>query len=136
MQDNSIDITDPVAGVSLVVVSRHEEQLNRSTYITPTHTPSNRGMVQLYRTPSKRAGSYLGTSKTMVKVTNDTTVPNADGSGNVVTPIIMELSASVPVGTSEADRELALKTLVGFFFDETTTVLTDHGTSLQATLEI
>lgn len=136
MQNNSITLRDLPTGSILKEYTRHEETLNRSTYIGSDHTLASRDTLQLYRTPAKRAGQYLGSAKSSVKATYDVAVPNADGSGNVTSPVIMELSASVPVGTNDADRALVLNTLMAFFFNSSGSEFTSDGSSLQSILEI
>jgi hypothetical protein len=84
--------------------------VNRSTYgeeIThtggATHTDAMRNQVQFYRTYAKRSGSSRGSFKGAVKFTRDVAVDNADGSGQIVLPALLEISTSLPVGMSHAE---------------------------------
>jgi hypothetical protein len=90
--------------------TRLEETVNRSTYgETESHTGghvhsvSMRNQLQFYRTYPKRSGSSRGAAKLTAKWTRDIEVPNADGSGNIVLPLIGELSFSIPVGASHEE---------------------------------
>lgn len=106
MQPNTITLAVDVTNTSTPVdqeYSRTEEQLNRSTYRGPGNTLQSRNILQFYRTPPKRSGNYLGSAKVALKFTQDVSVPNADGSGNVVSPLIAEVAMSIPVGTSTAE---------------------------------
>lgn len=75
------------------------ESINRSTYTVDTeHTLTSRSLLQFYRTYAKRSGNSRGASKSAVKLTRDVSVPNADGTGNIVAPLIIEVSISCPIG--------------------------------------
>jgi hypothetical protein len=83
------------------VLRRHEETINRTTYVDDTtHSVASRDQVQFYRTFPKRAGSSRGSSKCAVKFTRDVLVPNASGDGDIVLPLIGEVTFSIPVGVS------------------------------------
>lgn len=106
MQANNITLSVDVANNSTLVdqaFERTTETLNRSDYIGPGHTLQSRNQFQFYRTLPVRSGNFLGSAKSAVKLTRDKSVPNADGSGNIVAPLIVEVSFSVPVGVSAAD---------------------------------
>lgn len=107
MQADQITLAVDVANnASLVnkVFNRIEDPVGRSIYfgVTDAHTPALRNTLNFYRTYPKRSGLFLGSTKTAVKFTRDVAVPNAEGSGNIVTPIIIEVTFSVPVGTPTA----------------------------------
>lgn len=84
------------------VYTRHEENVNRSTYIGVGHTVDSRILLQLYRSAPKRNGVTRGTSKSTVKFTEDIAVSNVAGDGDIVLPLICEISFSVPVGATAA----------------------------------
>lgn len=85
------------------VYVRFEEQINKSTYRGPGASVSSRNQLAFLRTLAKRSGDFLGSNKPTVKYTRDVSVPNASGSGNVVAPLIVEVSMSLPVGCTDAD---------------------------------
>lgn len=106
MQPNQITLAVDLANdanPTNQVFDRSEEQVNRSTYRGPGHTLQSRNNLQFYRTAPKRSGNYLGSSKVAMKFTQDVSVPNADGSGEIVSPLIAEVSFSLPVGTTSAE---------------------------------
>jgi hypothetical protein len=115
MQSNSITLAVDLANSGSTtnkVYSRFEEQVNKTTYNGPGHTLSERVTMQFYRTLPKRAGNFLGSAKTAVKFTFDKKVDNADGTGELVAPLIVECSFSVPVGVSPADTVILRQTLL------------------------
>lgn len=81
---------------------RFAEEVNRTTYVHDTnHTTSMREQIQLYRTFARRSGASRGSRKCSAKITQDVTVPNADGSGSIVLPLISEINFSIPEGTAQ-----------------------------------
>lgn len=119
MQPNTITLAVDVANNSTLVnqeYSRHDEQTNRSTYNGPTHTLVSRDTLQFYRTYPVRSGNFLGSAKSALKFTKDVSVPNADGSGEIVLPLIAEVSFSLPVGTTAAEA-LALRQAIVAILD-------------------
>jgi len=106
MQPDTITLAVDLANTASTtnkVFTRHEEQINRTTYRGPGHTLQTRNILQLYRTQPTRSGNYLGSAKTALKLTQDISVANADGSGEVVSPLIVEVNFSVPVGATSAE---------------------------------
>jgi hypothetical protein len=124
MQSNVISLTvdrlnDGVAPVT-ETLNRHEETVNRTTYVVDgTHTLTTRDQVQLYRTYPKRSGASRGTARSSIKITNDISVDNADGSGEIVLPLIIECSFSVPVGTLPATTLALRQRLISLLDDDT-----------------
>jgi hypothetical protein len=111
MQPNTITLAVDVANNATPVNQeyvRNEETINRSTYRGPGGTLQSRNIMQFYRTAPKRSGDYLGSAKVTVKFTVDVSVPNASGSGEVVSPQIGEINLSIPVGTTAVEM-LALR---------------------------
>lgn len=105
MQANSITLPVDVLNNGTPVnkeFTRHEETVNRTTYRGPGHTVASRNVLQLYRTFPKRSGLYLGALKVATKFTQDVLVPNADGSGDIAVPLIVDVSYSLPVGVTPA----------------------------------
>lgn len=85
------------------VYDRYEENLNRSVYIGNAHLPEARDTITLYRTQATRTGNFKGVSKSAVKLTKDVDVDGVDSSTTLTSPIILDLSFSVPVGVTAAD---------------------------------
>jgi hypothetical protein len=111
MQPNTIsldvDTLNDTAAVVTEVYTRFEEYLNRSKYIGENHSLASRDELTLYRTFPKQAGNFKGVGKSAVKFAVDITVPGVDASTTLTSPIIMEISFSVPVGALPADVLLA-----------------------------
>jgi hypothetical protein len=112
MQDNTITLAVDTANngtTSDKVYTRISVDGNRSTYINKAeHQPHVRNMLQLYRSDAKPSGNDAGTRKCAVKFTVDQTVPNRDGSGDMVKPLIVEVNIAIPEGT-DAAQVLALR---------------------------
>lgn len=107
MLSNSISLTvdklNTGANQVTEVLTRYNEEMNRTLYkVEGTHTLSARDQVQFYRTFPKRTGVTRGSAKSAIKITMDVTVPNAAGDGDIVMPLILEASFSVPVGVTPA----------------------------------
>lgn len=106
MQPN--DITLPVdtendgVGLENQVFTRFEEHLNRSLYIGPNHSMAGRNLLGLYRTHAKVNGNFRGVGKTSFKFTEDIIVAGVDGVSQLTSPIIVEVSFSIPVGATHA----------------------------------
>jgi S1-C subfamily serine protease len=86
--------------------TRDEVVVNKTTYISSDeHVLDDRQQMQFYRTRAKRNGNSRGSSKVAVKLTDDVAVLNVAGDGNNVLPAILEISASLPLGISDAERQ-------------------------------
>jgi hypothetical protein len=116
MQDNVITLAIDTANTGSttdVDFTRNEELTNRSTYVQKdTHTLAHRYQVQFYRTYPKRSGASLGSRKYAVKITQDFDVPNADGSGSITLPAIVDCQFSLPVGMTVAQSLLMRQGMV------------------------
>lgn len=99
--------------VIAVTLTRHAEELNSSTYRTASHVEDAPDTVKFYRTPAKKSGDYMGSQKVSVKRTKTQTVLSAAGL-NVKAPFIGELSFSVPVGVTNAEKLARYMEWVGF----------------------
>lgn len=96
-----------------VTLTRHAEELNKSTYRTAAHTTEAADTLNIYRTAPKRTGEFLGTQKVSVKRTKTMTVDTASGLDSKA-PMIAELAFSIPVGVSNADKLSYLMEMSGF----------------------
>lgn len=85
------------------VYSRFDSYQNRSVYIGADHAPDARNMLGFYRTFPTKSGNFKGVAKTSVKFTQDVEVSGVDSSTTLTSPIILDLSFSVPVGAPVAD---------------------------------
>jgi hypothetical protein len=85
-----------------LVLTRFEEHLNRASYVSPSHTMATRDMLTLYRTFPKQSGNFRGVGKSTIKFSQDISVLGVDGTSSLTVPLIMEVSFSVPVGTTSA----------------------------------
>lgn len=85
------------------VYSRDYDDFSKSVYTGPAHTLLSRQLLQFQRTPNKVVGNSFGTFRTATKVTVDKMVAARDGT-NVSQPMILEVSTSIPVGVSDADK--------------------------------
>lgn len=78
---------------------RHIQELNRTVYTGPNYSVANPNTMTVYRTPAKRSGSYLGSSKSAIKLSSQVSVMNAEGV-QVPAAMIGECSFSIPVGVT------------------------------------
>lgn len=84
---------------------RREEFKDRSIYIGPDHAPELKNLLGFYRTFPKQSGNFRGTCKSSFKFTKEIPVPGVDSTTSLVVPVILEVSFSTPLGTSEAVRK-------------------------------
>lgn len=106
MQADQISISVDAANdgnPATVTYDRYEEFQNRSVYIGSTHVPEARDILALYRTFPTKSGNFKGVSKSAVKFTEDIEVAGVDASTTLTSPLIIEVSFSVPVGATSAD---------------------------------
>lgn len=101
------------------VYTRYEEAQNRTAYIGTTHVPDARDILTIYRTFPTRSGNFKGVAKSSVKFTKDVEVAGADSSTTLTSPIILDLSFSVPVGATAADVKVARQRLLALLDDDT-----------------
>lgn len=80
---------------------RFDEYQNRTVYISENHTPAMRDLLTFNRTFPKQIGTFFGTRKTAAKFTCDNVVATNDG-GTVISPAIVEISSSLPIGLTDA----------------------------------
>ena len=111
MLNDSITLTLPNGGTPVNVnITRIDVLQNRSVSHEPAHKTTVRKTVGFYRTLPKRSGDFLGVAKSAVKSTLDMTVQNAKGEP-VISPMIGEISFSIPIGAVEADIDTLLDRL-------------------------
>lgn len=84
------------------VYNRYDTYSTRSIFNGDGHLPDMRKQLSLYRTPAKSNGNFRGTTKSAFKFTTDISVAGVDGTTTVTSPIIFEVSASIPLGATSA----------------------------------
>lgn len=100
------------------VYTRYEELQNRSRYIGASHVPGDRDELSIFRSFPTKTGNFKGVGKTSVKFTKDQDVPGVDSSTLVTAPIIIEVSFSVPVGTTTAAMVHARQRVLALLDDD------------------
>lgn len=86
-----------------VTYDRYIENENRSVYITSAHVPEARDTLGLYRTFPTKSGNFKGVSKSALKFTRDIEVSGVDSSTVLTSPMIADISFSIPVGALAID---------------------------------
>jgi hypothetical protein len=122
MQDNIITLAvDELNNDSTVDYdfTRYEEYQNRSVYIGEDHDLASRDTLSLYRTLPKVSGNYKGNAKSTLKFSKDYAVDGVDGVATLTAPVIAEVSFSVPVGVSAADRMIIRQRIIAILDDDT-----------------
>jgi hypothetical protein len=120
MQANTIAYTynhDDDAGTTPVVsvlLTRHQEEVDKTTYITAAHADTvMQDTFAFYRTPAKRSGDSFGVERTATKRTKTHVVVNAAGL-SVKVPVVLDLGVSVPVGLTAAEKKAIVMEHIGF----------------------
>lgn len=85
------------------VYTRDYDDFSKSLYKGPSNTLLSRQLLQFQRTPNKVVGNSFGTFRTATKVTVDKMVTARDGT-SISQPMILEITTSIPVGVSDADK--------------------------------
>lgn len=99
--------------------TRYQAHENRVTYIGDGHFPDARNTLALYRSFPTKSGNFKGTSKTSVKFTLDQEVAGVDASTTLTSPLILEVSFSVPVGVATADLVKARQRVMALLDNDT-----------------
>jgi len=101
------------------VYTRADYFQNRSLYVSGDHTLEARDTLGFYRTQPKQNGNFKGTAKCSLKISTDKLVDGVDGFSQLTSPIIGEVSFSVPVGVTSADKMIARQLLIAILDDDT-----------------
>lgn len=115
MLDNVITLSVDVENNGTAVntdFTRYEEFQNRSTYIGGNHSIDAVDTLQFYRTFPKSSGNFKGVAKSSFKRTKSITVLGVDGVARLTSPLIAEVSFSIPVGATPAQVLLLRQELV------------------------
>lgn len=111
MQDNVITLAvDELNDDNTVnhVFTRFDDSFaNRSVYIGENHQLTARDTLSLYRSFPKAAGNFPGVAKSSIKFSMDHVITGVDGISQLTSPIIVEVSFSVPVGIDTAAQLIA-----------------------------
>lgn len=94
--------------------TRFKPETNKTTYNESAHQLDLRKKLEFYRNTPVAMGASRGTNRTTVKFTVDVEVPNADGTGDIVLPLIVETKVSVPIGTPDATVTALLADVAAF----------------------
>lgn len=94
------------------IYNRAEEYQNRSVYVHNLHDLIARDVFNMYRTFPKPNGNFRGVAKSALKFTKDYGVLGVDGVSTLTSPLIVEVSFSVPVGISAAERMIARQKVI------------------------
>lgn len=122
MLDNTITLAvDELNDTNTVnhVFDRFEEYSNRSVYIGANHALTARDTLSFYRSFPKASGNFKGVAKTAFKFTQDLVVDGVDGIAQLTSPIITEVSFSVPVGVTAAEQMIARQRNIALLDDDT-----------------
>jgi len=122
MQSNTITLAVDVLNNDSTVdydFTRFEEYQNRSVYIGEDHQLTSRDTLSLYRTFPKSVGNFKGMSKCAAKFSQDIEVTGVDGLAALVAPLILEVSASIPVGATLAQQLVARQRAIALLDDDT-----------------
>jgi len=131
MLDNTISIDvnhdndDGTTGLQTIEFSRFEEFQNRSVYIASNHTLASRNLLTFFRTQPKQSGNFRGVAKSAVKLTEDFLVDGVDATTANVSPGIIEIGFSFPVGMTDAQiLDLRMRAAALLLMDDFLTPLT------------
>lgn len=105
MQPNDITLVVDTANngtTTDVTLKKSDYFQNRSVYSGPLHSSLNRDTLNFYRAVAKQNGNFRGVDKSSVKFSKDYTVPGVDSTSTLVSPVIIEVNFSIPVGVSAA----------------------------------
>jgi hypothetical protein len=98
--------------------TRFEEFANRSVYIGASHELVAQDKLTLYRTFQKISGNFRGTAKSALKFSKDYAVDGVDAIASLTSPLIIEVSFSVPVGITVADQLIGRQKAIALLDDD------------------
>jgi len=130
MQDNTVTLAVDMANTGTTTdetYRRFDEQNNRTTYVGPAHSLVLRDQMTLYRTLPKANGNFKGMAKSAIKFTQDISIPGVDAETTITVPHIVEVSFSLPVGTSAEVAMIGRQKLIALLDDDTVMVKLEEG---------
>jgi hypothetical protein len=98
--------------------TRFEEYANRSVYIGASHELVAQDKFTMYRTFQKVSGNFRGTAKSAIKFSKDYSVEGVDGVASLTSPLIIEVSFSVPVGITVANQLIGRQKAIALLDDD------------------
>lgn len=110
-----------------LVLRRYEESLNRTTYVAPAHSLTKRDKLTFARTLPKQNGNFRGQAKSSFKFTQDMVVEGVDASTEITSPLIIEVSVSLPVGVSAADALIMRQRAIALLDDDANMIKFQEG---------
>lgn len=129
MLNNAITLAVDVAGNNTIVnqvISRHEESANRTRYIFDSHSLTGRDVVDFYRTQPTKSGNFRGVAKSAAKITTDISVAGVDASTTLVSPLIGEISFSLPIGFTAAQVMLLRQRMIAILDNQLVVALNER----------
>lgn len=118
--NDSITLSIDVANNSTYVDSIHTlHRFNetRKVFKGPNHTDSQEQLLVVTVSDPTVNGENPGRRKSTFKLTNDVTVANVSGSGDLREPIISSFNMSVPVGATPAEIMAERQRMVAILLD-------------------
>lgn len=106
MLSNTISVSYDALGDAQSVektYTRYDEYQNRTVYVGENHSPIDKDTLTFYRSFPKQVGNYKGVAKTSFKISKDVEVPGVDGLATFSSPVIIEVTFSVPLGVTDAE---------------------------------
>jgi hypothetical protein len=100
------------------VFNRFDEYQNRSVYQEDGHELTARDTLTLFRSFPKASGNFKGVAKPAFKFSKDYLVDGVDGVASLTSPMIAEVSFSIPVGVSAADQLIMRQRLIALLDDD------------------
>jgi hypothetical protein len=121
MQDNVLTLAvDELNDGNTVnhVFERSDSFSNRSVYAGENHSLVARDNLTLYRTYPKASGNFPGVAKSAFKFSRDYSITGVDGVATLTSPVIVEVSFSVPVGVAPADQLVMRQRAIALLDDD------------------
>lgn len=91
---------------------RYQEHMDRTIYISGDHTIDSRDILTVRREMPTRTGNFRGMAKPSFKFTKDISVAGYDQSTTITSPLIGNVSFSVPVGAAAVEIDQLLDHIV------------------------
>lgn len=105
MQGETLNITGRALSAPDLTYNRSVIETNSVLYIETSVDDGERDEIKLLRNiPTVDAEkNFRGNVRTTQRGTKDVSVPNNDGTGNLMAPIVVEVKVTAPVGALQAD---------------------------------
>jgi len=110
---------DGLTPVDIDFTRQREPSPYRTIYTSENNTPESRDSLTIYVTEPKPSANFKGVVKSTQKFSKDHVVTGIDGVAQLTAPLIAEVSWSIPVGVSAADRMLMRQRVISLLDDDT-----------------